>query len=245
MGRPPNLLTPHPFAPNPAIRHGASLAAAQAVTFVRAGAFALFMFGAASASAQDDNKFAIGGELTIRATDRASNSDYARVQFGPNLLWRFGEGKPGWGFHWGLNWYSVDIERPIAGTTVQLGSLHVRPIMAGYGYTYIWHHIKISADTLAGLAFNSIDLDDGAIAAYNARLGGQRAYSLATNTFVIKPEIGIWHNVNRKIGLNLNFGYMFARPDVTVVSTAGTETRTARADQFILKGGLVYSIFGR
>jgi hypothetical protein len=215
------------------------------VTLIRIGVFALALFASTAANAQDNNKFALGAEFTIRTTDRASSSDYARVQLGPNLLWRFGEGKPGWGFHWGLNWYSVDLERPVGGTAVELGELHVRPIMAGYGYTYILHHITISADALAGFAFSSIDLDEGAIAAYQNRLGAQRAYSLASNTFVVKPEIGLWHNVNRKIGLNINFGYMFARPDVTVVSTTGTETRTARADQFILKGGLVYSIFGR
>ncbi len=215
------------------------------MTAIRISVFTLVLFTAVTVAAQDNNKFAIGAEFTIRATDRASSSDYARVQFGPNVLWRFGEGKQGWGFHWGLNWYSVDIERPVGGATVELGELHVRPVMAGYGYTYILHHITISADTLAGFAFNSIDLDAGAIAAYNARLGAQRAYSEVSNTFVIKPEIGLWHNLNRKIGLNINFGYMFARPDVTVVSTAGTETRTARADQFIIKGGVVYSIFSR
>ncbi|HEY1913247.1 MAG TPA: hypothetical protein VGG73_20140 [Vicinamibacterales bacterium] len=215
------------------------------MTATRIGVFALFLLWAPNASAQDDNKFALGAEFTIRTTDRDSKSDYARVQLGPNLLWRFGEGKPGWGFHWGLNWYSVDIERAVGGSVVELGSLHVRPVMAGYGYTYILHHITISADALAGFAFNSIDLDAGAIAAYNDRLGVQRAYSVASNTFVLKPEIGMWHNVNRKIGLNINFGYMFARPEVSVISSTGTETRTARADQFILKGGVVYSIFGR
>ena len=63
MGRPPDLLAAGPMAPNPTISHGASLATAQAVTLVRAGAFALFMFGAASASAQDDNKFALGARV--------------------------------------------------------------------------------------------------------------------------------------------------------------------------------------
>ena len=65
----------------------------------------------------------------------------------------------------------------------------------------------------------------------------------ATNTLVVKPEIGVWYDVNKKVGVNVNAGYMVARPDVTVVTDAGTDFRTARADQFILKVGVVYSIF--
>jgi hypothetical protein len=36
---------------------------------------------------------------------------------------------------------------------------------------------------------------------------------------------------------------MIARPEVIVDSTAGQDKRTARADQFSLRVGVVYSIF--
>jgi hypothetical protein len=214
------------------------------VKSVPVGVFALLIaLTAANARAQDASRFALGMELTVRASDRASTSDYAHVEFGPGVLWRFGEGKPGWGFHWGLNWFSVDLDRPIGGNATDLGELHVRPIMAGYGYTYVLHHITISADALGGYAFTSMSLAPTALDAYRTSVGAQWATADVSNTFVFKPEIGMWHNVNRKIGLNVNFGYMFARPDVTVTTAAGSETRTARADQFIIKGGIVYSIF--
>jgi hypothetical protein len=214
------------------------------VTRVRAGVFAvLAVLAASNAWAQDGSRFALGAEFTVRASDRASTSDYAHVEVGPNLLWRFGEGKPGWGFHWGLNWYSVDLDRPIGGNATDLGELHVRPIMAGYGYTYVLHHITISADALGGYAITSMSVAPTALNAYRTSLGAQWATADASNTFVFKPEIGMWHNVNKKIGLNVNFGYMFARPSVTITTAAGSETRTARADQFIIKGGIVYSIF--
>jgi len=41
----------------------------------------------------------------------------------------------------------------------------------------------------------------------------------------------------------VNAGYMIARPDIIVETTTGQDKRTARADQFILKVGVVYSIF--
>ena len=65
----------------------------------------------------------------------------------------------------------------------------------------------------------------------------------ATNTLVLKPEIGVWYDITRRVFLNVNAGYMMARPDVEIVTAVSTERRKARADQFILKVGVVYSIF--
>ena len=45
--------------------------------------------------------------------------------------------RPGWGFHWGLNWYAVKLERAGRRHRDQSGELHVRPVMAGYGYTKV------------------------------------------------------------------------------------------------------------
>jgi hypothetical protein len=41
----------------------------------------------------------------------------------------------------------------------------------------------------------------------------------------------------------VNAGYMVARPHVTISSTLGTDRRRARADQFMLNVGMVYSVF--
>ncbi len=216
---------------------------------VRVMAFivALFLVPIAGASAQDEalskNRFAIGAEFKVKTSDRASKEDYARGQLGPGLLWRFGTPKGGWGFHWGLNWYAVKLERPIGGSVTELGELKVRPFMAGWGYTQVMRGYAITAAVLGGYAIGGIDLSDSAGAAYRRTLGVPEVTAKATNTFVLKPEIGVWYDVTRKVYLNLNAGYMVARPDITVDSAAGAITRTARADQFIVKVGVVYSIF--
>jgi hypothetical protein len=201
----------------------------------------------ARAAAQDEatvqNRFAIGAEFKVKTSDRASQEDYARGQLGPGLVWRFGTGKPGWGFHWGLNWYAVKIERPIGGIVTELGELHVRPVMAGWGYTKIIHGYSITADVLGGYAIGSINISDPATAAYQRVLGVQTVDAEAGNTFVLKPEIGVWYDVTRRVFLNVNAGYMVARPEVEIVTAAGRDGRNARADQFILKVGVVYSIF--
>ena len=207
----------------------------------------VLVLSAASAAAQDEatvkNRFALGAEFKVKTSDRSSQEDYAKGQLGPGLLWRFGTGKEGWGFHWGLNWYAVKIERPIGGTAIELGELHVRPAMAGWGYTKIVHGYSITSDVLGGYAFGSINISDPANAAYQRVLGVPPVEAHAGNTFVVKPEIGVWYDFTRRVFLNINAGYMVARPEVQIVTAAGNDVRTARADQFILKVGLVYSIF--
>jgi hypothetical protein len=211
-------------------------------------AFCLLQSLVGSASAQDDpepkkNRFALGADFKIKTSDRASQEDYARGQLGPGLLWRFGTSKPGWGFHWGLNWYAVKLERPIGGSVTELGELHIRPVMAGYGYTYKIRRYAITADVLGGYAIGSIKISDPASSAYQRTLGVAAAEANASNTLVLKPEVGVWYDVTRKLYLNVNAGYMMARPDVEIVTSAGVDKRTARADQFIIKVGMVYSLF--
>jgi hypothetical protein len=193
----------------------------------------------AHVSAQTEGKFAVGGEFTARmAGDRE-----VRGHLKPGLLWRFGRGKPGWGFHWGLSWFSTDLDRSIGGNNTEFGRLDVRPFMAGYGYTYKVGRVSATADVLVGYAIGSIEMAPIATDAYQNRLGARGLSVESSNTFAAKPEIGVWYDINRKIGLNVNAGYIIARPDVTVHSSLGDERRGIRADQFILKLGVACSIF--
>jgi hypothetical protein len=64
-----------------------------------------------------------------------------------------------------------------------------------------------------------------------------------SNTFVLKPEVSAWVDLTRKIGFNVSAGYTVARPEVTVLSSAGRDTRSIRADMFTLRVGAVYTVF--
>ena len=46
---------------------------------------------------------------------------------GVSFLWRFGQSKTGWGWHYGLNWFGTDLERSIGGPNTEFGSLSVPP----------------------------------------------------------------------------------------------------------------------
>ncbi len=189
--------------------------------------------------AQTENRFAVGGQVS----KRASTGPDAHGNLGIGLMWRIGHSKTGFGWDWALNWFSADIDRSIGGINTELGELHVRPIMAGYGYTHVIGRTAIGAAVLGGYAFSSASLSSQAYDAYRDRLGAQAVTIDASNTFVVKPEVSMWRDLSTKIGLRTSVGYMIARPQITVGSSLGDDQRRVNADMLMFKVGLVYSVF--
>ena len=192
-----------------------------------------------SALAQSEGKFAVGAQLSTRTAAGPENSGHVGV----SLLWRIGQSKTGWGWHYGLHWFSTELERSIGGINTEFGSLKIRPIMGGYGYTRVVGRTAFTGKLMGGYAFSAMELSPVAMDAYHNRIGGQSVTVDASNTFVVIPEVSAWHNINKKIGIRVSSGYVIARPNVTVTSTAGVDKRRVRADNVTFKVGMVYSIF--
>lgn len=208
---------------------------------VRLGSLVLLMalWASSSALAQTEGKFAVGAQLSTRT---ATGPD-ANGHIGVSLLWRFGHSKTGWGWHYGLNWFSTELDRSIGGSDTELGTLKVRPILGGYGYTRVVGRTAITGKVMGGYAFSSMKLSPSATDAYHDRIGARSVTVDASNTFVVIPEVSAWYDINQKVGLKVSTGYIVARPNVTVTSTAGEDKRRVRADMFTFKVGLVYSVF--
>ena|SRR5438552_2536642 len=100
-----------------------------------AGVILAICFTASAANAQTKNKFALGATWDIR---NPAFPDEAQGTKDIGLLWRFGHSQSGWNFNWGLNWYATDLSQSIAGKRAEVGELKLRPIMAGYGYDYVF-----------------------------------------------------------------------------------------------------------
>jgi hypothetical protein len=207
----------------------------------RVCALALLLIAASSAGAraQSENTVALGFNVGWNVAAEATASD---SHLG-GLIWRIGHSETGWDIAYGFSWFATHVKQPIGGLTTEIGVLHVRPILAGYGYTYVIGPAALSANLLGGFAFTSFRLRPTAADAYRDRLGARSVDVRFENTFVVKPEFELWLDITRKIGVNVNAGYMVARPRADFTSTLGTEVRRFRADMFMLKGGVVYSIF--
>ena len=197
------------------------------------------LVGTTPALAQTTGKFAIGAHVS----KRASTGPEAHGNLGIGLLWRIGHSKTGFGWDWGLNWVSVDVDRSIGGTATDLGELKLRPIMVGYGYTHVFGRTSISAKTLTGYAFTSMNMSSLANDAYRDRLGARTITADASNTLVLKPEVSLWRDLSEKIGVRASVGYLIARPHIAVRSTLGEDKRRVNADMLMFKVGMVYSIF--
>jgi len=197
------------------------------------------------ASAQTGNRFAVGVSFsTQHAPDDSSVADGAHSV---GVQWRIGHSKQGFGWQYALHWYSMDVARLIGSGPTPLGTLRVRPLMGGYGYTRLFRggKIAITGDMVGGYAVNSFELNPAADTAYQTRLGARAVSAEAVNTLVAKPEIEMWYDLNNRLGLLVNAGYVFARPEVKVNSSLGTDVHRVHADTYTLKVGLVYSILGR
>ena len=124
-----------------------------------------------------------------------------------------------------------------------LGHVRVRPIMMGYGYSWVRGRTAITADLVGGYTLNSFRLDSAALEEYAQRLGATGVEAEATNAFALKPEVQVWYDINRRFGLRLTGGYLIAHPSVVITSSLGEDIRPVRADTFLITGGLVYSLF--
>jgi hypothetical protein len=207
---------------------------------VRLGSFVLMAMCASSAAlAQTGGKLAVGAHVS----KRASTGPDAHGNLGIGLLWRLGHSKTGFGWDWGLNWVSVDVDRDIGGTSTDFGQLKLRPIMGGYGYTHVFGRTSISAKAFAGYAFTSMNMSPPASDAYYDRLGARSITADASNTLVLKPEVSMWRDLSEKIGVRASIGYLVARPHIAVRSTLGEDKRRVTADMLMFKVGMVYSIF--
>ena len=185
-----------------------------------------------------------GGTLSlgVNVGGHAPADASAHGGYGVGPVWRFGHPETGWGWQWGLNWYKTDIDRTIGGRSVNLGELHVRPFMAGYGYTRVFGRASLTGDVLAGYALTTLNITPAADDAYHDQ-GARSVSGHASDTLALRPELTMWYDVNKTVGVQVNAGYMIARPRVTVSSTLGDDARRMRADMFGLKVGVAYSVF--
>ena len=201
---------------------------------------AVILLPVGDALAQTDSRLAIGGSLTMRAASSSETSGSVTAGF----EWRLGYATPGWGWQNSIfSWFDSGVQGSIGSATVDLGNLRVRPIMAGYGYTWVRGRAAITADLVGGYSFNSFKLDPEAIQEYARARGATGIDAEGTNAFALKPEVQLWYDINSRFGLKLNGGYLIARPSVVITSSLGEDVRPVRADTFLITAGLVYSLF--
>jgi hypothetical protein len=191
------------------------------------------------AQAQEHNSLAAG----VNLTQRVAPDDDAHGGTSIGFKFRVGHSDTGWGWQYGLGWYSTNLDRSIGGRKIDLGRLRVRPVYGGYGYTRrLSERVSVSGKVLAGVAFTSFHITTAAVDAFHA-LPAESVEVKSGVIPVVKPEVSVWYDLNRRFGISADVGYSIARPKLTVSSSLGRETGRVRADALSFSTGLVYRIF--
>ena len=215
------------------------------------------------ASAQSEGTFAVG----LSASSKIGVKDGTAGAVNPSFLWRYGHGRDGFGWQFGLGWYSAELTQPVGQVTTEFGELNVRPILAGYGYTLRLprsarrhtsadtpgepdeamssprRRVSITARLLGGYALTKFTLTPTFDEAYRSAFSANAVSTHMSNAFAVRPELSAWFDVSRRVGLFVSGSYTLARPYVTLTTPVGSEERRLNADVVTLTIGTVYSVF--
>lgn len=191
------------------------------------------------AAAQENSRFAVG----LNFTQNLSRDDRVGDDRGVGIAWRFGQGSTGWGWHYGLGWYETHLQQTTAGQRADIGELHIRPLVAGYGYTHRIGRLAITGKVLAGAALTTFNPVAPAAGAGDDSSRSNPPAAQVGVIPIVKPVIGTWYDINRRFGVSVNLAYIVARPTLEVMSSTGRESRAVRADMLILQSGIVYSVW--
>ena len=188
---------------------------------------------ATPALAQTEGRVGVGASVTSNNT---TDGDVASA-FSVGPLVRLNP-RRGWAPAGALNWYRADLNNP-DGTDAPFARLHVRPLMAGIGYTFGPPRTLVNFSIVAGPSFNKASFEDE----FRDQAAGSPLIEAKTS-FALRPGVSITQTLAPRVGLTGFAGYMINRPQTIYRSTTGQQIEDRwRADSMVLSLGVVYSIF--
>jgi hypothetical protein len=170
-----------------------------------------------------------------------SSQDFKSSQ-GIGVAYRWHGFHSGWGPTFGLDWHSTDFNQTLGSVNAPLGTLRMRALLAGFGNTQRVGRFSASATLSGGYAFNHLTVDGGAGPAF-ASTGISLRGASVDNSAVIKPDVAVWYDVAKHVGVGVSAAYLVARPDATLTTATGSEVRHLRADAYELSVGLVFGVW--
>src|SRR4029077_20496820 len=93
-----------------------------------------------------------------------------------------------------------------------------------------------------GYSFNHLTVDNNMVPAF--RNAGVSLVGVRVNDSAIgKPDIAIWYDVYKHVGVGVSASYLFIRPQEITTTITGSEVRNLRADTFVLTVGVVFGLW--
>jgi hypothetical protein len=63
------------------------------------------------------------------------------------------------------------------------------------------------------------------------------------NSWVAKPDVAVWLDVLKHVGVGLSAAYLVARPEETITTASGIQTQHLKADAFELTAGVTFGMW--
>lgn len=134
----------------------------------------------------------------------------------------------------GFGWFQADIHSAAAQPEV-LSRVHVKPIMAGIGYTFASGRVSVSPSIMGGVAFNSLTVTDDTGAAAGLPVE-------VDNSLAWRPGISVWFDAGR-VAFNVSSGYLLTNLRITILEGGRLVTREADGDTTLVHVGVAYKLF--
>jgi len=180
----------------------------------------------------------IGGGITFY---NPTNKD-GQTSTGFALAYRWHRFHSGWGPTFGLDWHSTDFDQTLGGLNARLGSLRMRALLAGFGYTGQAGRWAVSANATGLYSFNDFTIADGARPAF-ASVGVPLVSADVDNSWVVRPNAAVWYDIFKHVGVGVSGGYLVARPNQTITTAIGTQERHLKADALVLAAGVTVGVW--
>ena len=163
------------------------------------------------------------------------------TQYKVSPFFRWNSRRPGWGPSFGFSFTTTDLRVPVDGQATVIGSVKIRPVMAGIGYSVVKGRTRVKFGVVGGYSLNDATVD-------RALPDDVRVDVTIEDAWVVQPKVDVVFAATRRLALVASFGYTFANPNVSVTVTKnGQQTFRAsdhvRADSFVVRVGAAASLF--
>ncbi len=190
--------------------------------------------------ARAQSQAVIGLGLAVSSDDPTGQLGQSATSIGPLIRIKMGTG---FGPAIGFDWYAVGVQAMVGGERVYVGRVSVKPVMVGVAYNWNRGKYWLSSSLVGGYAFAGLDVNDRARPAFRSSLGASNLFFDAVNSFVWRPQLGVWYDAAPRVGITASIAYIGVRPKLRVGSDVGTRDTPLDAACTVLTFGLVYGVF--
>ena len=139
----------------------------------------------------------------------------------------------GVGFTIAFDWFHANLES--ADRSAMLARVHVKPVMAGVGYTIAATRFSVAPSLVAGYAFNSLSITGTGLA--------EGLPVEVENSFAWRIGASVWIDLNHRLALNVSTGYLMTGLRFTILERGRLDRFDASGDTTVLHLGVAYKWF--